>query len=61
MDTDKLSEIRKEFACGCEVCTYSAAICPATASSLILEIATLRRELRSAKEDILDLLIADES
>lgn len=35
-------KVAKEFLCECEVCSHSAAICPATASSLILEVAHLR-------------------
>lgn len=38
-----MKEITKEFACGCEVCSQSAAICPATAYSYVEEIACLRR------------------
>lgn len=36
--------VRREFACGCEVCARTAVICPATASAMVLEIVDLRRD-----------------
>jgi hypothetical protein len=43
-DVETIREIIKEFECGCETCAHSAAICPATASSYVQEIACLRRD-----------------
>jgi hypothetical protein len=42
-------EILNRHKCGCEICAHSAALCPATASSLIMELAekTIAAELWS--------------
>jgi hypothetical protein len=44
-------EVRREHLCECEVCSHSAAICPATASSLIMEIAELRASVALPNKD----------
>ena len=41
--TVALEAVSQDFACGCEVCAHSAAVCPATASAMIMEIVELRR------------------
>jgi len=47
-----LTAISKEFECGCETCANTAAICPATASSMVQEIAVLRSQLLRVSEEI---------
>ena len=39
-----MGAIVKKFQCDCETCAHTAAICPATASAYVEEIATLRRD-----------------
>ena len=38
----ELRKVHEEHDCGCEVCNRSGAVCPATASSLYLELAAVR-------------------
>lgn len=38
--------VRDEFLCDCETCARTAAVCPASASSLILEVARLRAAMQ---------------
>ena len=44
-DADVAAEIERimeQHGCGCEVCSRSSALCPATASSLLMELAEWR-------------------
>lgn len=40
-----MQAIVSQFQCDCETCSHTAAICPATASAYVQEIATLRRDI----------------
>lgn len=51
MSEQAIEAVAKEFRCDCEVCSHTAAMCPASASSLLMEVANLRQQLALTQAD----------
>lgn len=50
-DTPTHEEVLAEYACTCEVCLRTAGLCPASASSLVLDVLRLRIENKTLTEE----------